>query len=145
MARFIRPDIRCIPCCKLHECGTVPVLNIEVLVPVCIRAGTGMYPCWYRYVSVLVFSVSDTHRLYAASIVNPNPRESEYCGWIRIRRKLGFGFGSRHCCKIKKLRKIADKDLKEKSFSVGNFFLCRTDFRTHIEATRGTIFKKNSG
>jgi hypothetical protein len=37
------------------------------------------------------------------SVVDPNPKESELIGWIRSEKKVGFGFGfgSRHCCKIK--------------------------------------------
>jgi hypothetical protein len=66
--------------------------------------------------------------------LNPNPEKK-------------FGFGSRHCCKIKNLGKIADQTLERKInvlFQLENFFLCLTDSRTHMKAVRGPIFKKIS-
>jgi hypothetical protein len=37
--------------------------------------------------------------IVCTSVVDPNPKESESFGWIRIRKKFGFGF--RHSCKMK--------------------------------------------
>jgi hypothetical protein len=57
------------------------------------------------------------YRYGMGSVVDPNSKESEYLGWIRIRqKKLGFGFGSRHCCKIflKNCEKSQMRHLKEK-------------------------------
>jgi hypothetical protein len=42
------------------------------------------------------------------------------------------------------LGKIADQTIekeKTKVLQLENFFICRTDFRTHIKAMRGTILK----
>jgi hypothetical protein len=69
--------------------------------------------------------------------------EFESFGWIRIRKKVGFG--SRHCCRQNKkfYEKSQTKHLKEKIliFLLENFFLWRTGSRTHIgmQAIRGTI------
>jgi hypothetical protein len=77
--------------------------------------------------------------------------------WIRIRifwldlnppKKFGFGFGFRHCCKIKKIvknrRSNTWKRKKRKFFSGKSFFLCRTDSRTHKSNERHH-FKQISG
>jgi hypothetical protein len=70
-----------------------------------------------RTISLLLIGILCT------SGVDPNPKESEYFGWIRIRRKFefGFGFGSRHCCKIKILWKIAYQTLEREKTYVFQF------------------------
>jgi hypothetical protein len=55
------------------------------------------------------------------SVVDPNPKESEYFGWIGIRKKFEFGFGCKHCCKIKK-HCVKNRRTNTKLFSSKTFF-----------------------
>jgi hypothetical protein len=78
------------------------------------------------------------------SVVDPNPKESEYFGWIRIRQESSDLFSDSDPYTVKKTKKFREKShikhLKEKKhFQLENVFLCRTDSRTHIKAMRGPI------
>jgi hypothetical protein len=95
--------------------------------------------CRSRFYSVNQWSGSESERI-------------RIVGWIRIRKKVRIWIRTRHCCKIKFfVKKSHIKHLKEKKpyvLQLENFFLSRTDSRTHVKAMRGTIKKnsvKNSG
>jgi hypothetical protein len=68
--------------------------------------------------------------------LDPNPKK---------KFGLGYGFGSRHCCKITFLWKIADQTLeREKNirFSVGNHFSLSYRFQNTYDSNERHHFKK---